>query len=100
MAPSLNDALDAPALDSSEARKALEWTRSLYSEGLHEPSILVKRPTYPDEIFPTEKISMIQAGDFLLPSIEAAVAGKFEWGVTYLMRGAPRQLISAATRSW
>jgi multiple sugar transport system substrate-binding protein len=82
----LNDALDAPTLDSAEARKALEWTRSLYTEGLHEPSILVKRPTYPDEIFPTEKISMIQAGDFLLPSLEAAVAGKFEWGVTYLMR--------------
>jgi multiple sugar transport system substrate-binding protein len=29
---------------------------------------------------------MIQAGDFLLPSLEAAVAGKFEWGLTYLMR--------------
>jgi multiple sugar transport system substrate-binding protein len=48
--------------------------------------VLVKRPTYPDEIFPTQKISMIQTGDFLIPSIEDAVKGKFEWGVTYLMK--------------
>lgn len=82
----LNDALDAPTLDTEQTRKALEWTRSLYTDGLHEPSILVKRPTYPDEVFPTEKISMIQAGDFLLPSLEEAIAGKFEWGVTYLMK--------------
>jgi multiple sugar transport system substrate-binding protein len=29
---------------------------------------------------------MIQTGDFLIPSLEAAIDGKFEWGVTYLMR--------------
>ncbi|MEV6492300.1 extracellular solute-binding protein, partial [Actinoplanes sp. NPDC051633] len=75
-------------LDSPQTRKALEFTRSLYTEGLHERSILVKRPTYPDEVFPTQKISMIQAGDFLIPSIDAAVKKKFEWGVTYLMRDA------------
>jgi multiple sugar transport system substrate-binding protein len=48
--------------------------------------VLVKRPTYPDEIFPTQKISMIQAGDFLIPSLDAAVKDKFEWGATYLPR--------------
>lgn len=77
---------DASALDSPEARRALEWTRQLYTDGLHEPSVLVRRPTFPDEIFPTGQISMIQTGDFLIPSIEAAVDGRFEWGVTYLMR--------------
>lgn len=77
---------DSSALDSPEGRRALEWTRSLYTEGLHEPSVLVRRPTFPDEIFPTGQISMIQTGDFLIPSIEAAIDGRFEWGVTYLMR--------------
>ncbi len=84
----LDNSLKKPALDSPQTRKALEFTRSLYTEGLHAPSILVKRPTYPDDIFPTQKISMIQAGDFLIPSIAAAVKNKFEWGVTYLMRDA------------
>ncbi|MBL7253495.1 ABC transporter substrate-binding protein [Paractinoplanes lichenicola] len=84
----LDDALENPALDSAQTRKALEFTRSLYTEGLHAPSVLVKRPTYPDEIFPTQKISMIQAGDFLIPSLDAAIKDKFEWGVTYLMRDA------------
>ncbi len=84
----LDDPLKNPTLDTPQARRALEWTRSLYTEGLHAPSILVKRPTYPDEIFPTQKISMIQAGDFLIPSIDAAVKGRFDWGVTYLMRDA------------
>ena len=84
----LDDSLDKPTLDTPQARRALEFTRSLYTEGLHAPSVLVKRPTYPDEIFPTQKISMIQAGDFLIPSIDGAVKDKFQWGVTYLMRDA------------
>ena len=82
----LDDSLQNVTLDTPQARKALEWTKSLYTNGLHAPSVLVKRPTYPDEIFPTQKISMIQTGDFLIPSIEEAVKGKFEWGVTYLMK--------------
>lgn len=69
---------DTSALDSAEARDALEWTRQLYTDGLHAPSVLVRRPTFPDEIFPTGEISMIQTGDFLIPSIEAAVDGRFE----------------------
>ena len=77
---------ETSALGSEESRRALEWTKGLYTDGLHEPSILVRRPTYPDEVFPTGKISMIQTGDFLIPSLEAAIDGKFEWGITYLMR--------------
>lgn len=75
-------------LNTDQAKKALTWTQSLYTKGLHAPSILVKRPTYPDEIFPTQKISMIQTGDFLIPSLDAAIAKKFDWGVTYLPRDA------------
>ncbi|WP_336922846.1 ABC transporter substrate-binding protein [Aquipuribacter sp. SD81] len=83
---------DTAALGSPEARKALEWTKGLYTDGLHEPSVLVRRPTYPDEIFPTGQISMIQTGDFLVPSLEAAIDGRFEWGVTYL----PQDVAAAA----
>ena len=82
----LDDALENPTLDTPEARKALEWTQGLYTKGLHAPSVLVKRPTYPDEIFPTQKISMIQTGDFLIPSLDDTVKKKFEWGATYLMK--------------
>ncbi len=82
----LDDAYQAVTLDTDQARKALEWTKGLYTQGLHAPSVLVKRPTYPDEIFPTQKISMIQAGDFLVPSLDAAVKKKFEWGATFLPR--------------
>ncbi len=78
--------LQTATLDTPEARKALEWTRSLYTEGLHAPSVLVKRPTYPGEIFPTQKISMIQTGDFLIPTLEESIGDRFEWGVTYLMK--------------
>lgn len=82
----LDDSLTKVTLDTPEARKALTWIRQLYTDGLHAPSVLVKRPTYPDDIFPTQKISMIQTGDFLIPYIDGLVGDKFEWGVTYLMR--------------
>ncbi len=82
----LDESLEKPTIDTPEARKALEFTKKLYTDGLHAPSVLVKRPTYPDEIFPTQKISMIQTGDFLIPGLQAAIGKKFEWGVTYLMR--------------
>ncbi|WP_137123256.1 ABC transporter substrate-binding protein [Segeticoccus rhizosphaerae] len=80
----LDDSFENVTLDTDQAKKALEWTQSLYTKGLHAPSILVKRPTYPDEVFPTQKISMIQAGDFLVPSLNDTIKKKFEWGVTYL----------------
>ena len=82
----LDEGLTAPTIDTPEVRKALEWVKSLYTEGLHEKSVLVKRPTYPDEIFPTQKISMIQTGSFLVPSLDDTVKDKFEWGATYLPR--------------
>ncbi len=80
----LDDTYKTVALNTDQARKALEWTKSLYTQGLHAPSVLVKRPTYPDEIFPTQKISMIQAGDFLIPSLDTTIKKKFEWGATFL----------------
>lgn len=82
----LDESGEQVTLDTPEARKALEWTKSLYTRGLHAPSVLVKRPTYPDDIFPTQKISMIQAGDFLIPSLQENIGKKFEWGATYLMK--------------
>ncbi|WP_295695151.1 extracellular solute-binding protein [Lapillicoccus sp.] len=81
-----------PTLDTDQAKAALTWTQSLYTKKLHAESVLVKRPTYPDEIFPTQKISMIQAGDFLIPSLQTAIGKKFDWGVTYLPRN-----VAAAT---
>ena len=80
----LDKKLEKVTLDTEQARKAFEFVKSLYTEGLHASSILVKRPTYPDEVFPTGRLSMIQTGDFLIPSLQTAIGNKFEWGVTYL----------------
>lgn len=82
----LDDDLAAVTLDTPDARRALEWTRGLYADGLHASNILVQRPTYPDEIFPTGQLSMIQTGSFLVPSLDESIADSFEWGVTYLPR--------------
>lgn len=84
----LDPTLKNVTLDTAQAKKALEWTQGLYAKGLHAKSILVKRPTYPDDIFPTQKLSMIQAGDFLLPSLDDAIKKKFEWGATFLPQDA------------
>ncbi len=84
----LSEDLESVTLDTPQARRALEFTRGLYTEGLHASSILVKRPTYPSDVFPTQQVSMIQAGDFLIPDLQQTVGDRFEWGVTYLMRDA------------
>ncbi|MGL5818319.1 MAG: ABC transporter substrate-binding protein [Phycicoccus sp.] len=82
----LSEDLRSVTLDTPEARRALEWTQRLYTDGLHAPSVLVKRPTYPDDIFPTRKIAMIQAGNFLVPSLDSTIGKKFDYGVAPLMR--------------
>jgi multiple sugar transport system substrate-binding protein len=84
----LEDDLATVALGTDEARRALEWTRGLYTDGLHAANVLVQRPTYPDEIFPSQQISMIQAGSFLVPFLDETIGDGFEWGVTYLPRDA------------
>ncbi|WP_158088758.1 ABC transporter substrate-binding protein [Thermoactinospora rubra] len=75
------------ALDSPQARQALAFTKSFYDKGLMPKNMLVKTSNSPDLVFPSGKISMAFAGDFLLPDITTRVTD-FEFGVTFLPRGA------------
>lgn len=87
-----DDALQTVTMDTPEARKALEYTQGFYTSGLHAPNLLVRRPAYPDEVFPSGEISAAYMGDFLIPGLVETVGDNFEFGATYLPRD-----VSAAT---
>ncbi|NUS01810.1 MAG: sugar ABC transporter substrate-binding protein [Nonomuraea sp.] len=73
-------------LDSPQARQALAFTKSFYDKGLSPKNIMVKTSNSPDLVFPSGKISMAFAGDFLLPDLTTR-ATTFEFGATYLPKG-------------
>ncbi|MFF6888498.1 ABC transporter substrate-binding protein [Streptomyces sp. NPDC012421] len=77
----------APAIESAEARRALAFTKSFYDAGLMPKNMLLKTNNSPDLVFPTGKISMAFAGDFLLPDLATRSTG-IEYGATFLPRGA------------
>ncbi len=88
----LSDDLSAPAVDSPEGRRALEFTSSFFARGW-SPRTASTKGTYVDEIFPPRTIAMVYAGDFLLPTFETTVQD-FEYGGTFL----PRDQRAAAER--
>lgn len=71
----------APAVDSAAGRKALDFTKSFFTNGWVPRNTSVKSTTYPDTLFAAGTTAMAFAGDFLLPAIEPDVKGKFTWGV-------------------
>ena len=74
-----------PNLESPEGQKTLAFFKTWKDEALYPPNTQPSGPQYPDEAFPSGKIAMIFAGDFLIPSLADTVK-KFEWGATYLPR--------------
>ncbi len=70
-------------IDSDAGLKAMTYAQGLYTKGLHDPSLLVQAANYPDDVFPTGKLSTIYAGDFLLPALSDSVKD-FEFGATFL----------------
>lgn len=70
----------AAAVDSAAGRKALDFTTSFFTNGWVPRNTSVKSSTFPDALFPAGTTAMAFAGDFLLPSIETDVKGKFTWG--------------------
>ncbi|RJK94233.1 ABC transporter substrate-binding protein [Vallicoccus soli] len=80
----LTDDLSGPAVDSPEGRRALEFTRSFFTNRWVPPSTSAKG-TYVDELFPPQTVAMVYAGDFLLPTFEETVQG-FEYSGTFLPR--------------
>ena len=80
------DGSGKPSLESPQGEETLALFKSWHDKGLYPPNLGPKGPGYPDETFPSGKIAMISAGDFLLPSLATTVK-KFEWGATYLPKG-------------
>lgn len=70
-----------PAIDSDAGRRALDFTRSFFTNGWVPRNTSVKSTTYPDSLFSAGTVAMAFAGDFLLPSIEDDAKGKFTYGV-------------------
>ena len=70
---------------SDAGLKAMTYTQGLYTQGLHDPSLLVQAANYPDDVFPSGKLATIYAGDFLLPALSDSVKD-FEFGATFLPR--------------
>ncbi len=77
-------------LDSPEAARALDYTKSFFTEGLVPQTSSTKAATYPDALFTSGNLAMLYAGNFLLPSFAETIKDRFEYAVTYLPRDARR----------
>lgn len=75
--------LGGAAIDSDAGRRALEFTASFFDRGWVPASTSTKGAGFPDTIFASGDLAMIFAGNFLLPSLEDTIAGRFEYAATY-----------------
>jgi multiple sugar transport system substrate-binding protein len=73
-------------LDTDAARRTLEFTRSFFERGWVPANSSTKGATFPDTVFASGELAMVFAGNFLLPSFEETVAGRFEYAATYQPR--------------
>jgi multiple sugar transport system substrate-binding protein len=78
----IDEAATAPAVDSPEGRRTLEFFRTWVDERLI-PRNSAPRGTYVDELFPSQAFGLLFAGDFLIAGLEESVQ-RFEFGATYL----------------
>jgi len=72
--------LKSPAVDTDEGRRAVDFTKSFFTEGWVAKNTSVKSTTYPDSAFIAGSVAMAFAGDFLLPFINTNVGKKFAYG--------------------
>jgi multiple sugar transport system substrate-binding protein len=71
--------LKAPAIDSDQGRRALDFTKSFFTKGWVARNTSVKSTTYPDGVFIAGTVAMAFAGSFLVPFIDSNVKKKFEF---------------------
>ena len=88
----LAEDLKAPAIDSDQGRRAVEFTSSFFSKNWVAKNTSVKSTTYPDSAFIAGTVAMAFAGDFLLPSIESSIGSKVEYGALPM----PKDAIAAS----
>ncbi len=72
--------LKAPAVDSDAGRRALDFTKSFFTNAWVAKNTSTKTTTYPDDSFNAGTVAMAFAGSFLVPGIQDGVKKKFEWG--------------------
>ena len=78
--------LKAPAIDSDDGRKAVEFTQSFFPNGWVAKNTSVKATTYPDNEFNAGTVAMAFAGSFLVPGINSGVGDKFEYASAVMPR--------------
>jgi multiple sugar transport system substrate-binding protein len=76
----LKDDGTTPAIDSPEAAKALDFTRSFFAKNWVPPTSSVKSATYADSFFTEKTVAMAFAGSFLVPDIDNLA--DFDWTAT------------------
>ena len=76
----LGSDLKSPAIDSAQGRKALDFTKSFFTNGWVARNSSTKSTTYPDDAFNAGTVAMAFAGSFLIPGINSGVKKKFEFG--------------------
>jgi multiple sugar transport system substrate-binding protein len=76
----LEDDGTTPAIDSAAGTKALDFTKSFFSNNWVPPTSSVKSATYADSFFTEETAAMAFAGSFLVPDIDNLA--QFEWAAT------------------
>ena len=81
-----DDEFGAAAVDSEAGRRTLEFTASFFERGWVPASTSTKGAGFPDTIFASGDLAMIFAGNFLLPSLEDSIGGRFEYAATYQPR--------------
>ena len=79
-------------LDTDAARRTLEFTREFFERGWVPAGSSTKGATFPDTVFASGSLAMVFAGNFLIPSLEDTIAGRFEYAATYQ----PRDVRSAS----
>jgi multiple sugar transport system substrate-binding protein len=78
--------LKTPAIDSDEGRRAVDFTKSFFTEGWVARNTSVKSSTYPGDAFIAGSVAMAFAGDFLLPYVDTGIKKKFEYGAMPMPR--------------
>jgi multiple sugar transport system substrate-binding protein len=73
--------LKTPAVDTDAGRKAVDFTKSFFTNDWVARNTSVKSTTYPDGVFIAGTVAMAFAGSFLVPFIDTNVKKKpFEYG--------------------
>lgn len=77
----LDQDLTAPAIDSANARRALDYTAGLFRDGLVPPTNSISSSTYAADSWFAGTVPLVGAGAFLLPDAEANQ--QRAWGATF-----------------